>query len=72
MLQITNEIAALRAAQLLDAPQFCRAPAASGKGACKGAKRLRKFRSRPAGRDPPGCNVLGMLLPHPPEQITAH
>ena len=37
-----NGIAALRAAQLLDAPQFCRAPAASGKGACKGAKRLRK------------------------------
>ena len=67
-----NGIAALRAAQLLDAPQFCRAPAASGKGACKGAKRLRKFRSRPRGKGSPGCNVLGLLLPHAPEQITEH
>ena len=68
-----NGIAALRAAQLLDTPLFCKGPRGERKGSLQRSEATAQIPISPprrAGREP--AKEQSMLLPHAPEQITAH
>ena len=67
-----NGIAALRAAQLLDGTQFCKGPRGERKGSLQRSEATAQIPISPLGNGSPGCNAPGLLLPHAPEQITAH